>query len=96
VTAVLEVKSSTIEKYLGHFQVYPNPTNSTVRIENKEDKILDQIGVFDILGRNVLSIAANKSKLYEIDLSSLSNGQYCIKITTSDNLSYAYRMIKQD
>jgi len=96
VTVFLKLNSSTIEKYLGQFKVYPNPTNSQVTIESMEGKTLDQVEVYDILGRQIMMVKSANNTLTDINLSSLSRGQYILKFTTVDNLSYAYRIVKID
>lgn len=59
--------------------VYPNPVNTTLNLELKNETIKDLI-ISDNLGRIVLSSKENSSK---VDVSYLDNGIYHILVTTN-------------
>ena len=94
VTAVLNLISSTVEKYDGQFKLYPNPTDGRLLVESMEGQVLKYFTVYDILGREVLYSTASQGQVHEIDLSGLSNGHYYLKLNTTNDLSYAYRVVK--
>ena len=73
------------------FKVYPNPTQDswTVRTENSN---MSSIKVFDILGKNVLSLAPNASETV-IDGSSLKSGLYFAQIKTETGIN-SIKLIK--
>jgi hypothetical protein len=71
------------ENDLIYFSIYPNPTSSNVHIQSKLNIV--QIKVINNLGQVVLSNINKKS----IDLSSISQGLYFIKITDENgNLDF--------
>jgi hypothetical protein len=61
--------------------VYPNPSHSLINIASKEN--IQQIFVYDLNGRKVLSELCNK-KVYSLEISSLTPGMYMIEIITSE------------
>lgn len=63
-----------------NFILYPNPTNGSWNIKTNNDRIF-QIQVFDILGKNVLSLAPNKNEV-KIDATVLPSGLYFAKVST--------------
>jgi len=60
--------------------VYPNPTHDSWTIQTKGQDILS-IYVYDILGKNVLSISPNSPKAI-VDARNLKTGIYFAKIKT--------------
>jgi len=63
--------------------LYPNPTKSTLNIDlNSQSDVSFQ--VFDILGKLVTQGNSNADMTLEIDVSSLENGLYIIKISSGD------------
>ena len=73
------------------FTFYPNPTKNNLSIANKS--IIDSVEITSILGQKV--IAKNINALSsEIDLSSLSNGIYFVKLL-SDNQTKTVKVIKE-
>ena len=58
--------------------VYPNPTNYELRIMNYELKDNEVVQIFDVTGKTVLT--THYSTLNTIDVSSLSQGIYFLKI----------------
>ena len=73
------------------FKAYPNPTQDswTVRTENSN---MSSIKVFDILGKNVLSLAPNASETV-INGSSLKSGLYFAQIKTETGIN-SIKLIK--
>lgn len=81
-----------ITKAGNNVKVYPNPTAGefTIELANSSVKTLE---VIDLTGRVVYSTATvtNKSK---VNLSSLSNGIYYVKIQTN-NSTEVVKVVKQ-
>jgi hypothetical protein len=75
-----------------NFSAYPNPTQDSWTIKTG-DQVMYSIQIFDILGKNILSISTNKSEA-RIDGSNLSKGIYVAKIKTGKSLS-SVRLVKQ-
>lgn len=77
---------------LASFKVFPNPTKNswTVKTNNQD---ISSIQVFDILGKQVLSLSPNTSEA-KIDGSALTRGLYFATITTEFGTS-SKKLIKE-
>ena len=62
--------------------ITPNPTAGFVRIES-ETYSLDRIELIDALGRNVLTQNKSVSRFHDLDISSLQQGVYFVRITSN-------------
>jgi len=70
-----------------HISVFPNPASSSLRINLSEQTDLpDAYKIFNVLGQTVLQKAVNSEADLQIDVQSLSNGMYFIKLSQSDRL----------
>ena len=67
--------------------VYPNPTANFIYI--KADNI-SKAELFDLMGRKVKATDQN-----QIDLSNISNGSFILKVTTENNNTQSFKIIKQ-
>ena len=76
-----------------HFSLYPNPTSGQLNVQASE--ALHWVGVFDALGREVLSLepAAGATSV-ALNATSLPHGVYVVKIQTSGGSSQA-KVVKQ-
>lgn len=77
---------------LNLFTVYPNPVKDIVRIETGLS--IDNINIINYLGQNVLTIDNNSIINNEVDLSSITNGLYFMKISSGDK-SQTIKIIKE-
>lgn len=78
-------------------EVYPNPTLATVQLKSIVDLQDVELHVFDMFGKNVMSL--NKQSILannplQIDLGNFSKGIYLIKISNKDQVK-SLRIIKQ-
>ena len=76
---VNEVVLANNDTILNSVVMYPNPASSVLNIENAENSSIE---IYDLLGRIILSeniISSNK----QLNVSSLSNGTYLIKISNN-------------
>lgn len=85
-----------IETIAGSFSVYPNPTSSSVFVNNSMEINLDKIELIDMSGRVVLVAEKGSfnNSLVELDVNNLTTGVYTIRMT-SGQASYNQRLIKQ-
>ena len=74
-----------------NFTFYPNPTKNNLTITNKT--IIDWVQISSVLGQTVFSKNINSLES-EIDLSSLSNGIYFVKVK-SNNTVKTVKIIKE-
>ncbi len=67
--------------------VYPNPTANRVYIQSEN---ITKVELFDLLGRRVRSTSQD-----QIDLSNISSGSYILQVTTQNNTTETFKIIKQ-
>jgi hypothetical protein len=67
--------------------VYPNPTANRVYIQAEN---IIKAEVFDLMGRRVHSTNQD-----QIDLSNISSGSYILQVTTQNNTTETFKIIKQ-
>ncbi len=82
---VIQSTASVRDQSLDFISIYPNPSQGIFTINNKSNSDLSLI-IYDITGKQVF-FKNNVSDLsFEIDLSSLTNEIYTIKINTDSNV----------
>ena len=86
-SATLSVPKNNLE----NFQVYPNPNNGNTLYFNTTKEI--QVNVYSILGKLIKNETVTIEKK-NIDISSLSNGIYLLKITF-ENKSITKKLIRR-
>jgi hypothetical protein len=85
-TATLKINncaSLDIQNNNEQISIYPNPTNNTLNLNLKGQKF-EEYSIVDALGK-VLIIGKITQDLQTIDVSSLANGSYIIKISENHN-----------
>jgi hypothetical protein len=85
-----------IETLAGSFVVYPNPTSSTVFVDNSLGLALDKIELIDMSGRVVLAVnkGSFSNELAELNVSNLTTGVYTVKLSAGQQI-FNQRLIKQ-
>jgi len=83
---------STEDLEIAGLNVYPNPTKDSWTVKTKNIK-MSSIEVFDILGKQVLSLKPETTET-TINASQLKSGLYFAKIST-DNGSSSLKLVKQ-
>ncbi|MCZ4410637.1 T9SS type A sorting domain-containing protein [Cryomorphaceae bacterium 1068] len=93
VTPVLSVANQ--KKGRDSFKVFPNPASSVLNIEKSDNsKSISEIAILNLNGMLIKQFNINQRKLeYQIDISSLNQGLYILKIITPKN-SYNERFVK--
>jgi len=80
------------EKELFSFNLYPNPTSGILNIDYQGKNEITSLEIIDLQGKIVLTQNQNFN---QIDLSSVDSGIYFVKIYSSLNQEYTYRIVKQ-
>ena len=94
INGVITVGLTPTTMPVSQITVYPNPTTGELRIINYELGIKN-VEVYNILGECVFKSEIINTES-EINISSLSNGIYLLRITDNNNSSvYTQRVIKQ-
>jgi len=70
----------------------PNPTNGVVNITLPGNRTLSNVSVYDVTGREVISI---NDDINSLDLGNFSTGIYIARLTTTDGATQAVRIVKQ-
>tara|TARA_B100001059_G_C17502979_1_gene412019 strand:- start:57 stop:653 length:597 start_codon:yes stop_codon:yes gene_type:complete len=90
-TEIIENLSVAAKEFSSKIQLYPNPTEHVMYIENNSSEKIDQVGVYTITGQQILV----ENKAQQINLSSLNTGIYFVKITTEGGISFTQKVIKK-
>jgi hypothetical protein len=80
-------------EFSNYFTLYPNPVQSVLNISSKEGIEMKSISIYNTLGQLVLVIP-DAEKVSKIDVSSLTTGNYFIKINSDKGTSNT-RFIKE-
>lgn len=80
----LSIKDEVIENTIS---IYPNPTNSMIHISNKEED--KEVLLFNAIGQIIMTTNSNS-----IDISTLENGIYFIKIGLTNKEQETIKIIK--
>ena len=78
----------------GKMVLLPNPFSASLSIQGKEGRMIQQVRVYDIQGRLILSEKANRSSV-SIDLSSYSDGLYIFKVLDQNGAVRLFKAMKQ-
>lgn len=89
----LESASSIAEEHLISFNLFPNPANETVKISANE--ILNgEVSIFNTKGQRVNSYGIyGQSKQVELDVSSLEQGVYFVRVSNEKMVSQSKRLV---
>jgi hypothetical protein len=90
VTASASGATLTVEDVLqpkSGISVYPNPTANRIYIQG--ENVL-QAELFDLRGRKVKTTTQN-----QLDLSDITSGSFILKVTTDNNSTISFKIIKQ-
>ena len=75
-----------------HIRVYPNPTSGSIFVQH-ESAIIERVTVTDLYGRTLATVPVN-DYTGAIDLSSLPNGLYLLKIGMENGENVTTKVIK--
>ncbi|MBR9913654.1 MAG: T9SS type A sorting domain-containing protein [Algicola sp.] len=87
----LSLDEATIET---HISIYPNPTKGTLHISNATNMIIDNVSIYDMRGRLVLSNKPSSNSLNSLDVSQLNAGMYFIEFQM-ENIAISKKFIKE-
>ena len=75
------------------FKIFPNPVQDNLQIVFPKDIEIATLELFDIIGKQVINTVIYNNKA--INLESLSNGIYIVKIQTDSKISSTFKLIKK-
>ncbi len=88
---VSDANLGVAENVIDRLKIYPNPANNYISIESPS-VVVTSVEIFNVLGKNVYSQSGLTDN--KINISSLSNGMYLLKITSNEG-SITRRIIKE-
>jgi len=94
VSIILDLNSSTIDPELEGLALYPNPASQRITFDNQTNLQIDNIQIFDMMGRAVLKIKDVKPNQQQININQLPEGSFTIIFNFLEGISQARRLIK--
>jgi hypothetical protein len=76
------------------FMVYPNPTNSILNIQSKNNQTISEVNVYDLLGKKLTNKKVTISTT-EIDLTNYTPGLYVLEVISADNQKSIHKIVKK-
>jgi hypothetical protein len=76
------------------FMVYPNPTNSILNIQSKNNQTISEVNVYDLLGKKLTNKKVTVSTT-EIDLTNYTPGLYVLEVISADNQKSIHKIVKK-
>jgi len=75
--------------------LYPNPTKNNFQIQLSGSDFIEQISVFDVLGKRIYKQNMIESNSASVDASTFNEGIYLVEITTTSNQRILKKLVKQ-
>jgi len=75
------------EHLSSQFNLYPNPATNVVNITNNENMLVQQVTVYDILGKQLNTQTFNNQAEIQLNVENLSNGTYMLHIQTNEGMA---------
>jgi uncharacterized repeat protein (TIGR01451 family) len=75
--------------------LYPNPTKNNFQIQLSGSDFIEQISVFDVLGKRIYKQNMIESNSASVDASTFNEGIYLVEITTTSNQRILKKIVKQ-
>ncbi len=83
------------DKSKSKISIYPNPAVNTLHINHECENIGNvSLSILDMKGRIILQTKSNGHPYSDIDITSLENGNYILKITDDEGYSQTQKFIK--
>lgn len=74
--------------------VFPNPFDNFISIENNHDVAIESITIYNLTGQAVNVRSETRVTTTEMDLSDLTEGMYVLKIRFADGKKISKRIVK--
>lgn len=88
---ILSDPDNVAELWKENIQLYPNPANRTIRLNNLPSG-KNNLSIYNLLGESVLNTSSN-SEYYEFDIRHLPEGYYLIQISNENNQTATKKFI---
>ena len=89
--------SASIEEVAAPVSIsfYPNPAINNVIIKTSNNEKMNNVKIYDVLGKLLINQFINNEERYGLNVSELEKGIYYLEITTENNISLVKKMRKQ-
>ena len=94
VTVWYNDETAVKENYFSQVNLYPNPTNGKLTIDNMDNSV-SQVIMMNILGSQVKTINILNQTSIDINTSDLTSGVYFVVIKDANNNARAIKVVKQ-
>ncbi|WCM41004.1 T9SS type A sorting domain-containing protein [Flavobacterium sp. CBA20B-1] len=74
---------STTEQLAEKFNLYPNPANSVVNITNAENMLVNQVTIYDVVGKQLSIQNYNNETDIQLNVEHLASGTYMLHLQTN-------------
>ena len=92
---IIDANLSTDEFDRAQIRIYPNPVRDNLIIDNPEASVnIETIEVYDIQGKQMLSVINPSTAPISISTAPLQNGLYMVEVTTIDGVKQVTKLIK--
>ncbi len=66
----------------GDVNMWPNPANNVLKVENKSNFIVEKVMVLNMQGQVITESAPQNNRSFSVDLNNINDGMYLVKIIT--------------
>jgi hypothetical protein len=74
-------------------KVYPNPSDGKITVESSATTKIETIEIYDYIGRKIISINTNGESKTNLNVNSLKNGVYLLKLKTKKQGNYFQKLV---
>ena len=75
---------STNEQLAAKFNLYPNPATNVVTITNNENRLVNQVAVYDTTGKLISTHSFNEQTEIQLNIENLASGTYMLHLQTNE------------
>jgi hypothetical protein len=75
-------------------KVYPNPVNDVINVDNSNDVAIEQMEIYDLAGKKIISAKTNEVHENRIDVTLLNRGTYLLKIYFENGSEITQTIVK--
>src|SRR5690606_29157175 len=75
---------STNEQLAAKFNLYPNPATNVVTIANNENRLVNQVVVYDVTGKLISTQSFNEQTEIQLNIENLTSGTYLLHLQTNE------------
>jgi hypothetical protein len=87
------LNTSDVDTFYQSISLYPNPAKNEITIKTKDSSLIENIDIYDMSGRLVMSILGNHASDIKIDLSNLNASTYFITIKNTTHQTITKKIV---